>query len=251
MKKFIFALLIAVALTVGLLLEPVGVATVLTVGTVITAAVFFVANISRLDRRSGLIAGTNTAPADWGTHKGGLITMLAAAAITTRYKLVKKGADANHIAVIAAAADEPIGICTDEPAAAEDPVNVTMLGAHDGTVPMVAGGNITDGAVVYSKGDGTVIVKPTAAGTYWKVGTARGAWSSGETLEVIPCKPRKLIVIAALGNVNGAIAALTIGSVYSQAEVQALRGACETLADDLRAIAAALNSDADVALATT
>lgn len=251
MKKILFALFIALALIAGLLLEPAATATLLTVGAVCAIAVFYVANVSRQTRRSGLITGTNTAPANWGTHEGGRITMLASAAITTRYKLVKKGADADHIAVIAAAADEPVGVCTDEPTAAEDAVNVTMLGAHDGTVPMVAGGDITDGAALYSKGDGTVIVKPTAAGTYWKVGTARGAWSSGETLEVIPCKPRKLIVIAALGNLNGAIAALTIGSVYSQAEVQALRAACETLADDVRAIATALNGDADVALATT
>lgn len=42
-----------------------------------------------------------------------------------------------------------------------------------------------------------------------------------------------------LGNVNGAIAALTISGSYSQSEVQALRAAAETLADDVRALAAA------------
>lgn len=42
------------------------------------------------------------------------------------------------------------------------------------------------------------------------------------------------------GNVDGVIGALTIGSTYSQAQVQALRDACETLADDVRSLRAAL-----------
>lgn len=39
-----------------------------------------------------------------------------------------------------------------------------------------------------------------------------------------------------LGNVDGAIGGLAIGASYSQAEIQALRNACETLADDVRGI---------------
>ncbi len=46
----------------------------------------------------------------------------------------------------------------------------------------------------------------------------------------------------ALGNANSEISSLTIGSTYAQAEVQALRTACEELADDVRAIHAALVS---------
>jgi len=45
-----------------------------------------------------------------------------------------------------------------------------------------------------------------------------------------------------LGNVDGAIAALTFSATPTQAECQALRNACETLADDVRAIKAALSS---------
>lgn len=217
----------------------------------LAASAWLVADVARGFRRSRLVAAINTNPANFGTHDAGRISMLATAAITTRYKLVKKGADALHIAIPTATADEPIGVCEDQPAAAEDPVNVIMLGAHDGTIPMVAGGTITDGADLYMKSDGNVVIKPTAAGTYWGVGSARGAWAINNVLEVIPRRPRKLIVIAALGNVDGAIAALTISGTYSQAEVQALRAAAETLADDVRAIAAALNGAADVALATT
>jgi hypothetical protein len=43
-----------------------------------------------------------------------------------------------------------------------------------------------------------------------------------------------------LGNVNSAIGGLTISAAYSQGEVQAFRDATETLADDVRAIKAAL-----------
>jgi hypothetical protein len=79
----------------------------------------------------------------------------------------------------------------------------------------------------------------------------QAADAENDVIEMLPCKPRKLIVIAALGNANSEISDLTIGSVYSAAEVQALRTKAEELADDVRAIAAALNGDADVALATT
>lgn len=41
-------------------------------------------------------------------------------------------------------------------------------------------------------------------------------------------------------NIDNAIGGLTISAAYAQAEVQALRAACETLADDCRALRAAL-----------
>ncbi len=44
-----------------------------------------------------------------------------------------------------------------------------------------------------------------------------------------------------LGNANSEISGLTIGATYSQAEVTALRDKCEELADDVRALAAAIN----------
>ena len=45
-----------------------------------------------------------------------------------------------------------------------------------------------------------------------------------------------------LVNTDGAIGGLAVGATYSQAEVQALRNAAETLADDVRALKAALSS---------
>lgn len=48
------------------------------------------------------------------------------------------------------------------------------------------------------------------------------------------------LVPAAFGSADGAISGLTISAAYAQAEVQALRAACETLADDARALRATL-----------
>lgn len=48
------------------------------------------------------------------------------------------------------------------------------------------------------------------------------------------------LVPAAFVNTDNAIGSLTISAAYSQAEVQALRAACETLADDARALRASL-----------
>jgi hypothetical protein len=99
---------------------------------------------------------------------------------------------------------------------------------------------------------GKVVIKPTAAGTYWRVARNKTlADGDGDTVECELLPPRKLIVIAALGNTNGEIAALTSSATTTQAEFEALRDKCEELADDVRAIAAALNGSADVALATT
>lgn len=244
MKKIILSVLLAVGVIVACLVPASFTLTVLSLAAIPAAALFIVANTSRLGRRGSLVAATNTAPANWGTRSGGKQTFLAAAAITTRYKLVKKGADAEHIAIPTATADEPIGVCIDEPAAAEDPVTVLLLGAHEGTIPMVAGGAITDGARLYMGSTGSVVVKPTAAGTYWFVGNAQGAWSTGEVVPVIPSRPRKLIVIAALTSTNGTAAA-------ASASLANLAAEAEKIGDDVRAIAAALDGDSDVALATT
>lgn len=45
-----------------------------------------------------------------------------------------------------------------------------------------------------------------------------------------------------LGNADNAIGGLTIGTAYSQAEIQALRDKCEELADDVRVLKAVLSS---------
>lgn len=243
MKKSLLILAVALA-AIFAYIAPQETAAVLSVAAILAGTVFVVANTSRQSRRSSLIPAVNTLAPNWGTSSNGK-TMLSSAAVATRYLLGKFGADYRHVAAVAAASDEPIGVITDEAAAAEEEMFVELLGLTNRTVPMVAGVAITLGADLYALASGKVGLKPTAAGTYWRVGKAlQPADADGDVIEVQPCKPRKLIVIAALTSTNGVAAA-------AAADLAGLAAEAEKIGDDARAIAGALNGDADVALATT
>src|ERR1043165_577994 len=69
-----------------------------------------------------------------GTHDGN-ITKAVDAAITERFLLAKVGSASDRVAV-AGAADTPIGVITDEAAAAAELVNVALLGSSPGTLRM-------------------------------------------------------------------------------------------------------------------
>jgi hypothetical protein len=131
-----------------------------------------------------------------GIHSDGILSKKADAALTVKHYLVKTGTDADHVAVIAAASDEPLGVCIDEAEAAEDPVSVKLLGACKGTVLMVGNETITAGEDVYSGTDGRVQDLPAVAGTYWKVGRSVTATTADLEIEVEPCTPRKVVIIA-------------------------------------------------------
>ncbi|MFA5265212.1 MAG: hypothetical protein WC378_15425 [Opitutaceae bacterium] len=241
------ALLVIAALAIPALIVPLGICALAVCVVAIASA-----NGCVYLRRRGHTHAINTLPFNIGSSRCSR-RYRATAALATAYTIVKIGADDQHCAAVTATADKPLGVITDEAAAAEDPINVELLGVTDRTLPMVAGGVIAAlNADVYMTASGKVVIKPTAAGTYWRIGTnLTTAGADGDMIEVATTKPRKLIVIAALGNVNSAIGALTSSATTTQAEFNALRDACETLADDVRAVAAALNGDADVALATT
>lgn len=125
-----------------------------------------------------------------GTHAGN-ITRLTDAAIATRFLLVKKGTDTNHIAVCSAITDRPIGVCTDEAAAAEENVNVALLGSSKTTLKMVAGAAITSGARVATMASGKV---QTAVTTQYPIGVAlTDAAADGDIIEVDPINPTAVI----------------------------------------------------------
>lgn len=243
MKKFLLILALAVS-AICAILAPQETAAVLIVVGILAATVFVVANLSRQSRRNSLVPAINTLAPNWGTSSNGK-TFLSSAAVATRFLLGKFGADFRHIAVLSATSDEPICVITDEASAAEEEMFGELLGLTNRTVPVVAGEAITLGAELYAGATGKVTLKPTAAGTYWKVGKAmQPADADGDVIEMQPQKPKKLIVVSALDSANGALAAAT-GSVAAQA------AETEKLGDDVRKIAAALDADADVALATT
>jgi hypothetical protein len=185
-----------------------------------------------------------------GTHETSALNKRADAAIATRHLLVKQGSDVNHIAVNGAS-DRPMGICPDSPTAAEDLVSVQLLGGVQGTQLMIASEAIAANAEVFTAANGKIQDEPTTAGIFYRVGVARtAAGADGDKVEVEPCVPERLVVIAALGNTNGEIAALTFTAGGATGpECEALRDKCEELADDVRALQAALTSAKVVTIA--
>jgi hypothetical protein len=128
-----------------------------------------------------------------GTHAHG-ITKLADAAITTRHLLVKIGTDIGHVA-LAGVSDIPLGVATDEPAAAEDPVNVALLGAGDSTLLGVASAAITAGDLLAPAASGKLRTLPATTGTYYIVGRAiTAAGADGDTIEFVPSFPVQRVV---------------------------------------------------------
>jgi hypothetical protein len=148
-----------------------------------------------------------------GIHCEGILAKKADAALTVKHYLVKTGSDADHIAVCAAASDEPLGVCIDEAEAAEDAVSVKLLGACSGTVLMVASETITAGEDVYSGTDGRVQDTPAVAGTYFKVGRAVTGTTVDLELEVEPCTPQKVNVVANAASLATTQAAMAGGAI--------------------------------------
>lgn len=114
-------------------------------------------------------ASANSAEGVGGTHPDGIISKAADASHATRHLLVKTGTDADHIAACGAG-DLPLGVTDDEPSAAEDLVNVALLGAAPGTRRVMAATALAAGIDLYTAASGLVQALPTAAGTYYKVG---------------------------------------------------------------------------------
>ena len=126
-------------------------------------------------------------------------TKLADGAFGSRHLLVKLGSDSDH-ATPSGAADRPYGITDDMPGIAGTPIHVQFL-TGPGTKRMISTGALAEDADVYTADGGKVQPLPVAAGTYWLVGTARGAAiQSDDTLyyvEIESCRPVKLVVAQA------------------------------------------------------
>lgn len=169
-----------------------------------------------------------------GKHPHGRLSLFSDDAHTARHLLVKRGSDVYHMAVCAAASDEPLGTCFDQPDAAEYAGGVQLLGACEDTVTVVSSEAIAAEAWLYSNGDGRVQNNPAAAGTYWLVGKAKEACGAADQqIEIEPCTPIRLVILAAL--------TCTDGTAGAAADLTALKAEMEKATDDLRRIAAALD----------
>ena len=139
--------------------------------------------------------------------------LLSDAGLATRYLLVKRGSDANHFA-LCGAADCPLGPCFDQPAAAELEATIGLLGALEGTVPVIGSEAITVDQDIYTAAGGKVQNTPAVAGTYWRIGRSFTACDGdGDEFYIVPCFPQKVIIVANGSNLAATQAAMTPGTI--------------------------------------
>lgn len=173
-----------------------------------------------------------------GTHGDSRIPRKSESTISDRHLLVKQGVAADGVA-LCGAHDLPVGICTDTPDSG-DYAAIRLLASCPATCLGIAAGAISERQPLYTAANGQIQTEPETAGTYYLVGYSIGsATGQGEQFEFEPCAPRRVTILAALSNVNGAIAALTFSPTPTPEEFNALRDACETLGDDLRSLTGA------------
>jgi hypothetical protein len=148
------------------------------------------AAVARIDRRTHY-EFANIAE---GTYETGCMSRLTDAAITRRHLVVAVGSTINHVA-LAGVTSIALGVVDDEAEAAEDPVNVQLLGNKPGTVLMVASAAITAGAQVVTAADGKIRTLPVATGTYHIIGRAlEAANGDNDVINVQHCYPIQRIV---------------------------------------------------------
>lgn len=123
-----------------------------------------------------------------GVHGDGILSKRADAAVP-RYRLLKVGSDADHVA-LAGAGELALYQAIDEAAAAEDLIGCRSLACGKGTVLMVSNGAgvLVPGDLLVPAATGKVAKKAAAAGNYYIAGIAitGAAATDGELIEVIP-----------------------------------------------------------------
>lgn len=130
-----------------------------------------------------------------GTHGDGCVTRRSDAAQPLRNALVKIGSDADHVAVTTAGTENPLGVCNDEATAAEQYVNICLLGQKPGTVIMSAHAAIAAGDMLVAAADGRVQTLPATSGTYYVVGRAlNAAAAQDDDVEVAHTLPYPVVV---------------------------------------------------------
>lgn len=150
--------------------------------------------IVRAVRRRRLVAAINVGTGVVGTTPGGNKTLLSSAAIAIRFSLVKRGADDEHVAVCTATTDIAIGVCTDAPSAAEEPVNVALFGGAAETRIVYVGADVVMGAELVPHASGGCTTLPATTGTYNPFGRALHAKTATNCVEFVPVSPTPRVV---------------------------------------------------------
>jgi hypothetical protein len=131
-----------------------------------------------------------------GTHAGA-ITCTANSTFTSKYLLAKADATPGLVD-ICGVGDVPVGVATDE-ATVGNILAIKLLGTGASTTRMVASAAIAAESMLYTAANGQVQTEPATAGTYYLVGRSlTAATGAGDRLEVEPCLPVRLTVVAAL-----------------------------------------------------
>lgn len=129
-----------------------------------------------------------------GFHLGN-VSKLADGAYT-RNLFVKNGSDTGHVA-LAGTADIAIGVIDDDSSAAEDPLNVLLLGSIRRTILVqTSAAVITQGDYVVTAANGQARTLPATTGTYYINGRALNttAGNAGDIVEIDPCVPVQRVV---------------------------------------------------------
>lgn len=123
-----------------------------------------------------------------GVHGDGILSKRADAAVP-RYRLLKIGSDADHVA-LAGAGELALYQAIDEAAAAEDLIGCRSLACSPGTMLVVSNGagEIVPGDLLVPAATGKVAKKAAGAGNYYIAGIAitGAAATDGLLIEVIP-----------------------------------------------------------------
>lgn len=122
------------------------------------------------------------------TAVNGTDSYLTDAAITSRFRVVTFGTDANHVAA-AGVGDIPIGVTPDEATAAEQKVSVQLFGIYPNGCRGVASGAITAGDMLVAGASGAVRTLPGSSGTYYIIGRATKTVADGAEVPFIPSFP--------------------------------------------------------------
>lgn len=164
--------------------------TILILATLFVAALLLVGWTASRPRGRQFVPLGNVAE---GFHPA-VKTYFTDAAVATRYLLGKIGTDSSHVA-LAGVGDIPLGIISDEAAAAEDAVAVQLFGLHKEGALAVASAAIAAGAFIVAAADGKVRTLPATTGTYYIIGRAlKAAAADGDPLEFTPCFPVQRVV---------------------------------------------------------
>lgn len=163
--------------------------------------------------------------------------------------IVEIGTANNSVKLLTAAVGNAIGTFTKKLQAGAADLTVRMFG-KGGTARVVAGGVIAQGAKVIGATGGKVVTLPATPGIYKVLGKklTYGNSADNDRIEILD-EPETVVVptVVTLGNANGVIAALNSTAVNpTKADFDALLAAAETLADDVRAIHAALVANGQI-----